>query len=116
MLTRIMKCVAIVALLGAIMWPPQGGFQLFVQFAVTAAAILVVIQSFKVGRPGLAIVFIAVAALFNPLVPPALSRAAFLGIATASIGLFALALLTFRAQPRLSIASITDRTPGSESL
>jgi len=116
MLTKIMKWVSIAALATAILWRPSAGYALALQFVVCAAAILVVVQSFQIGKNGLAIAFMVVAALFNPVVPMGLSRPLFLGVNVASLVLFLLSVLTLRQQPRLSMASITDRTPGSQSL
>lgn len=116
MFTKIMKWASIVALGVALMWHPAAGYALALQFVVCIAAIMVVAQSLKVGKAGVAILFIAVAALFNPVVPPTLSRGMFLGAGGVSLALFLLSVVTFRQQPQLSVASITDRTPGSESL
>lgn len=116
MLTKIMKWVSVMTLLGALLWRPSAGYALTLQFVVSAAAILVVVQSFQIGKAGFAIVFMIVAALFNPVVPPGLSRTVFLGVGTMSLALFILSVFALRSQPRFSMASITDRTPGSESL
>ena len=115
MLTKIMKWVSVTALLGALLWRPSAGYALTLQFVVCAAAILVVVQSFQIGKAGFAIVFMVVAALFNPVVPPGLSRTVFLGVGTVSLALFLLSVFALRSQPRFSMVSITDRTPGSES-
>lgn len=116
MLTTIMKWASVVVLLAAMFIRPTAGFALFVQFVVCAAAVMVVVQSFQIGKTAAAIVFMAVATFFNPIVPLGFPPALLLGIRGFCLALFLISVLTFRAQPRLSMASITDRTPGSESL
>lgn len=116
MLTKIMKWASIAALLAAILWRPSAGYELLVQFAVCVGAILVIGQSYRVDKFRWGIVFIVVAVLFNPVAPPAMSRSAFLWLAAVCLALFTASLFALKTQPRLSIASITDRTPGSESL
>jgi hypothetical protein len=116
MLTRIMTWIAILGLLAALLLRPASGYQLALQFLVCGAAILVVLQSLDRGKAWLAVGFIVVAALFNPVVTPGMPRAMFLAVDTACLGMFLLSAYLSKPQPRLSIASITDRTPGSESL
>lgn len=116
MLTKIMKWASVAALLLAILWHSSQGLALIVQFVVCAAAVMAVVQGFQMGKAGAIVVFIAIAALFNPIVPVGLSPAILRGTETVCLGLFLLSVLTFRQQPRFSLASITDRTPGSESL
>jgi hypothetical protein len=111
-----MKWVSIAALFSAILWRPSAGYELLLQFAVCVGAILVIGQSYRVDKFRWGIVFIVVALLFNPLAPPAMSRSLFLWLATICLALFATSLFALKTQPRLSIASITDRTPGSQSL
>ena len=77
---------------------------------------MVVVQSFQVGKTAAAIVFIVVATVFNPIIPLGFPAPLLLAIRGLCLALFVISALTFRAQPRLSMASITDRTPGSESL
>ena len=67
---------------------------------------------------GIAAVFTAIVVLFNPIFPVELVSWQFLwvySISLATASLF-LGLLKFQLRPRLSIPSITDRTPGSQSL
>lgn len=116
MLTKIMKWISIAALLAALLWRPSGGYQLLLQFAICAGAILVVVQSYQVDKFRWGMVFIVIATLFNPISSPGLSPNVFLWLDAISVGLFAVSLVVLKTQPRLSIASITHRTPGSEAL
>ena len=113
--TTIMKWISIAALLAAIVWRPSAGYDLLLQFAVCAGAILVIAQSYRVDKFRWGIVFIVVALLFNPInpiAPPAVSRTTFLWLAAICLALFAASLIALKTRPRLSMASITDRTPG----
>jgi hypothetical protein len=62
------------------------------------------------------IAFGVVAFLFNPVVPLGFSAVPTLAVNTLALILFALSLKLLKTPPRLSIASITDCMPGSESL
>jgi hypothetical protein len=56
------------------------------------------------------------ACLFNPILPIALPASMGLLLEMAAALLFMIALAVLRSKPRLSIASITARGAGSESL
>ncbi len=116
MLTKILKCCSVIALLATVVLRPSGGYALSTQFLICAAAITAVVESWKTGKPAVAIIFMLVAIGFNPVFPVPMSQRIFLGTTTLALGVFTVSLATFRSQPRLSMASITDRTPGSESL
>jgi hypothetical protein len=116
MFTQFMKWASVAVLLAAVSWHPSLGYALIMQLVVCITAIMVGAQSFRMRKAVVATVFMLVAALFNPILPVGLSRTMFVGVGTVSLALFLFSILTFRQQPRLSVASITDRTPGSESL
>jgi hypothetical protein len=61
--------------------------------------------------------FLSIALLFNPAIPviPLANRLGLLTIVLAAAA-FAVSLTKLKSQPLLSIPSITDRNPGSESL
>jgi uncharacterized membrane protein YccC len=61
-------------------------------------------------------VFLAVCALFNPVFPVTMSRNVHFTANLVCAALFASSLLLLKTLPRMSVLSITDRTPGSESL
>jgi len=83
---------------------------------VFAGAIVVLVQSTSRGKYLWAMAFLAVGVLFNPVLPIMLSRNTFVMLEMVSLVLFAASLAALKRIPRLSIASITGRTPGSQSL
>jgi len=86
------------------------------QFVVTAAALIVLTQAATMRRYVWMILFLTVACLFNPAFPVRLSNyVADLATAFAAL-LFFFSLELLKPKSRLSIASITDRMSGSESL
>ncbi len=116
--TKVMRWVAAVALSGAVLLRPSTGDEALLQFVVSASAVLVMVQAGLAGRYVVAAAFTLVAVLFNPVVPVALVSQSFLWMYLSSLamaGIF-LTALKIRMRPRLSMASITVRTPGSESL
>lgn len=116
MIPKLMKWIAIAALLLALFWHPFAESRRLLQFVVLAGAVAVVAQAFG-GRRYLWVgMFLAVAGLFNPIRPVALSPSVFLFLDAITLVLFMVSLGRLMMKPRLSIASITDRTPGSESL
>jgi len=116
MITKLMKWIAMAALLLALLWHPFAESRRLLQFVASAGAIVVVTQAFRAGRYLWVGMFLAVAALFNPIQPVALSPSVFLFLDAITLVLFMVSLRGLETKPRLSIASITDRTPGSESL
>ena len=116
MLTFVMKWASVAALLVALAWRASTGYELLLYFVICAGAGLATVQSYTLGQHGLSIGFLVIAVLFNPVLQVVVPRTLFLWLATISLGLFLISLRALRMPPRLSIASITDRTPGSESL
>ncbi len=114
--TTIMKLLSIAVLLGAMFWRPYGGYQILFEFAVFAGAALVVVQSYRLDKFRWGLAFVVIAALFNPVSPLTVPHVAFLLLNAICLALFAVSLFVLKTGPRLSIASITDRTPGSLSL
>jgi hypothetical protein len=92
-------------------------YELAVRVPVCAGAVVVAVQAFRATRRHWTAAFLVIAFLFNPAIPP-LRLTGGLGlfaivVAAAS---FAVSLTALKSQPLLSIPSITDRNPGSESL
>lgn len=83
---------------------------------VFAGAIVALLQSTSRGKYLWATAFLAVGVLFNPVLPIMLPRNTFVLAELLSVVLFAVSLAALKMTPRLSIASITDRTPRSPSL
>ena len=116
MLTKIMKWVAIAALLLALFWHPFAQSRQLLQFAVLTGAFAVFVQAVRAGKYVWIGLFVVVACIFNPIRPIPFSPSIFLFVDAATLVLFMVSLRGLGTRPRLSIASITDRTPGSESL
>jgi hypothetical protein len=92
-------------------------YELALRLVVCAGAVIVAVQAFHAAQRRWAAGFLLIAFLFNPAIP-AFRFAGGLGLlaivlATAA---FALSLTALKSQPLLSIPSITDRNPGSQSL
>jgi hypothetical protein len=77
----------------------------------------VALQAFHSARHPWTICFLSIALLFNPAIPvlPLAGGPGLVAIMLAA-GAFAVSLSQLKSLPLLSIPSITDRTPGSESL
>jgi uncharacterized protein DUF6804 len=116
MFTKIMKGFSIVALLLGLLLRSSANYRLALEFLVCVGAILVAWQAIRLGRYFWAAGFLAIAVVFNPAVPVALSRSTFFWIDLVCIATFVVSLAVLKRRPILSIPSITNRTPGSESL
>ena len=116
MLTKIMKWIAIAALLLALFWHPFAQNRQLLQFVVLAGAVAVLVQAVRAGKHMWIGLFVAVACVFNPILPISFSPSLFIILDALTLVLFMVSLRGLDTKPRLSIASITDRTPGSESL
>jgi len=120
-LTKIMKWISMAALLtAAMLWGSTLNSQLprFVLGCVVClGAGMVIMQAVPAKKYLWAGGFVAIALLFNPLAPILpFSWAWGRLLVLLSIVAFALSLATLKAQTLLSVASITDRNPGSQSL
>ncbi|HKN31624.1 MAG TPA: DUF6804 family protein [Terriglobales bacterium] len=116
MLAKILKWAAIAVLIGGLFWRPLGGYGILLQFVVSAAAMVVLVQAAGMRQYVWMSLFLLVAGLFNPVLPIGFSKSIFMVVSTLTLVLFFFSLEHLQPKPRLSIASITDRMPGSESL
>ena len=116
MFTKLMKWLSIVALLFGVFLMSSVSYRIGMEMVVCVAAIVVVAQAFRIRKYYWGIGFAAIAVLFNPAVPISLSHKTFLFLDLVCIGAFLVSLILLQWEPTLSIPSITDRTPGSESL
>ena len=118
MFATIMKSVSLAALLlAATSWRSAPNYQLLLDFVVCMAAIVVAQQAVRAKRYLWTAAFAAIAVLFNPVVPvPRPTGDLFLLMIFVCLAPFAISLAALKTQPILSMPSITDRTPGSESL
>jgi hypothetical protein len=111
-----MKLVCVVAVLLAAFWVASPGVKVLLDILICVGAVMVATQAATRPKYLWAVGFAAIAVLFNPVVPVVLSRNVFLALDLACVLAFLLSLAALRRQPMLSIPSITNRTPGSESL
>ncbi len=118
MFATIMKSVSIAALLlAATSWRSAPNYQLLLDFVVCMGAIVVVMQAVRARRYLWTAAFVAIAVLFNPVVPvPRPTGDLFFLMIFICLAAFAISLAAWKTQPLLSIPSITGRTPGSQSL
>lgn len=118
MRTRLVKWLCIAVLLAAfVLWRLVADFEFPFRLVVCGGAAVVAIQAFRAARHRWTTVFLVIAFLFNP----AISLFSFAGgfgllAVVLAAGAFAVSLTALKSQPLLSIPSITDRNPGSESL
>ena len=116
--TKVLTWLSIAALLSVLaFWDSAPAFQLQLNLVICAAATAVLIQTFQAKKYRWAAGFLAMALLFNPAIPIfRLAGGVGLAFVILSMGLFAISLAALRPPPLLSVPSITDRTPGSQSL
>lgn len=115
MLTKIMKWVSSAVLLLAGL-RLTSGYQILLGFVICVSGILVLTQAVRDSKYLWAVGFFLITVLFNPVVPVVLSRKTFLWLDWVCLMTFLVSLVALKRQPTLSMPSITNRTPGSESL
>jgi len=114
MFTNVMKSIAIGALLLALLWRPSAGYELVLQLVICICAVMVMLQAAFSGRFVLASAFLAMAVVFNPVVPVGLSESTTRWLNSASVMMFGLSLVLLNAsKPKLSIPVVRKRTPES---
>jgi hypothetical protein len=116
MFTKTVKWTAIAALIGGAILRSSTDVALLLQFVAVAASIVVLTQAATMGRYIWMILFLGVACMFNPVFPIPFSNYVFWIASIFAVSLFFFSLEVLKQEPKLSIASITDRMPGSESL
>jgi magnesium-transporting ATPase (P-type) len=116
MLSKIVKWIAIAALIGGIFTRSATGVAILLQFAVVAAAVVVLTQAAALHRYVWMGLFIVIACLFNPVFPIPFSNKIFWGASAVAAFLFLGSLTSLKTKPQLSIASVTDLLSESESL
>jgi hypothetical protein len=116
MFTKIMKYVCAGVLLLTALWAATPGVKIVLDIVICVGALMVATQAVAWSKYFWAGGFVTIAVLFNPITPVALSRNVFLVLDLACLLTFLISLETLKSQPVLSIPSITNRTPGSQSL
>jgi len=115
---RLVKWLCIAVLFVAfVLWQWIADYEFPLRVVVCSGAAVVAVQAFHSARNRWAICFLSIALLFNPAIPvfPLANRLG-LGAIVLAAAAFAVSLTKMKSQPLLSIPSITDRNPGSESL
>ncbi len=109
-------CVAVL-FVAFVSWRWIADYELPLRVVVCLGATVVAVQAFRSARNRWTMCFLSIALLFNPAIPvlPLENRLGLVAIALASAA-FAVSLSKLKSQPLLSMPSITDRNPGSESL
>jgi hypothetical protein len=116
MLTKVMTWLSVAALVLAVFSQSSLRNLGITGSVICAGAIVVLVRAVRLREHNWTAGLIIMAVLFNPVIPLPTSPTMTLGLELACILTFLTSLLVLRTQPLLSIPSITDRTPGSESL
>jgi len=116
MFTKVMKFAAVAALLTAMLFQPSAGYKLTLEVVICLSGLTVLWEAARAGRYIWLAGFAGIAILFNPVAPIALSRRTFLWLDVVTVVMFLISLAVLHVRPTLSVPSITNRTPGSESL
>jgi Family of unknown function (DUF6804) len=116
MFTRYMKWISAALLLLAIFGRFSANFQLLLDCAVCVTGLLVVTQAVRMGKYFWATGFLIISVLFNPIAQVDLSTRWFFLLDMSCLVAFLISLRALKAQPVLSIPSITGRRRITESL
>jgi hypothetical protein len=115
-MTKIMKCVSITMLLLAVLRLPVASHPVLLAIVVCVSALLIAAQAVRAEKYSWAVGFLAIAVLFNPVIPIGRSGRDVLWIDGIGLGAFLAAAAAFKARPALTVLSITSRLPRRESL
>jgi len=116
MLTTIMKYVAIAALLTVIFWHLPSNPRSYFDFVIAAAAVFVLVQAVQLRKYAWTAAFLLVGCVFNPIQPVAFSFGMLVALQIGAAAVFAVSLVALRTSPRMTIASVIDSNPRTESL
>ena len=116
MFTKIIKWVAIAALVAGASLRSFWNYGALLQFLIVAVAVVVLTQAAIMGRYVWMTLFLVVACLLNPIFPIPFSNYTSRIVSAFAVLLFFFSMNLLQPKPRLSIASITGAMPGSESL
>ena len=116
MLTTTMKYAAISALLAGMFWRMAPNLRSYLDFVVAAGAVFVLVQASNLHKYLWAAAFVAIVCLFNPVRPIEFSFGTMVALQIMTAAVFAVSLQTLKTKHRLSIASIIEANPKTESL
>ena len=116
--TKVMTWLSIAVLATTIaFWNSAPKFRLELSLVVTVAAAVIFIQAAREKKYSWVVGFFTIALLFNPVAPVfRLAGGVGLSLVVLSVIFFEISLAALKQRPLLSIPSITDRNPGSQSL
>lgn len=116
MYIKIMSVFSVVAL-GFALWTVNANFQVLFQFAVCAAAMLIMLYALR-AQPqcSWAAAFSGLVVLFNPIWPLAFPHSVFLSLDLTGIFLFIFYITLHKAKLQPAVTSITDHSPLLRSL
>ena len=109
-------CIAVL-FVAFVLWQWIADYEFPLRVAVCAGAAVVAVQAFHSAKHRWTICFLTIALLFNPAIP-VFPLAGTLGLVAIVLtaAAFAVSFTRLKSLPLLSVPSITDRNPGSESL
>ena len=116
MLTTNMMWVSIAVVLLELLGLPVTSGKVLVEIVVCASGLLVIRQAVRAGQYLLATGFLPIIVLFCPISPIAVSGRVFLWLNWIGLAAFLVAVIALKTEPKLSVLSITNRTPRRESL
>lgn len=111
-----MKCVAIATLLAGFFWQFVPNARTYPDFLVAAGAVFVLVQAISLRKYWWVAGFGAITLLFNPVRPLEFSFRITVALQILTAAVFAVSLQLLKTSPRLTIASITEANPRTESL
>ena len=115
-MTKTMKWMSITMLLLAIFQLPVASHQTLLSIVVCASGLLIVAQAVRSRKYPWAVGFLAIAVLFNPVVPVARSGRDVLWLNGIGLAAFLTAAVALKAGPARTALSITSHLPRRESL
>ena len=107
--TKAMKWVSITLLLLVLFWQPFQNRPVALEILICVGALLVVTEAWRAQKLLWATGFVAIAVLFNPVVPLVLTRKTFFLLELACLGAFLLSLTVLTANPPVPKPGIINR-------
>lgn len=109
MTTVLMKIVSAISLLAAALWVPPPGVKLLMDVLISVGALSVATQAAASSKTFWAGGFVAIAVLFNPLMPVGLPRVVFFWLDLVCVVVFIVSLEALKGLPGLSFPSRANR-------
>ena len=116
MYMKSMSWISVIALAPAVFLVSSANYRIALQFIVCWTAAMIVIQSARASKYGWAAMFCAVAVLFNPIVPLAISARPFGWLAIGCLGSFVASLFYLKTIPQPVMISIANTPSRPEAV